>query len=192
MFAGSIFSKSREKIWTTFLRDLYIENSVLYIPLVKERVLQMEVSDKFLDRHKDKIIQSYSEDLYNEVKNHKMRKGHILPEDLYKEIGYYKYTFVPKCISYNDSLNFRPVLYSQNNVLPLLDVNYDPAYLMIPKEIQDRIRVSNYKDIEDKVKYFEEHPDERKDILNKLKELFHLEQFHNPEYVSEIINSTWN
>ena len=194
MFAGSIFSnkESRKIVWKTFLKDLYIENSSLYIPLAKGRVFQVEPTNKILENNKEKIIENYSEEFYNEVKYHKMYNGHILPENLYEEIGNYKYSFIPRCVSYKDSLNFRPILYVQNNVLPLLDDQYDPSYLMIPKEIQDKIVVKDYKDIEEKVKYFEEHTDEKNDILNKLKDLFNLDKFYNSDYVSEIINSTWN
>ena len=191
-FSGSIFSGkgTRKKIWNDFLNNLQLERSSYFIPLAN-RIFQVKPSDKILENQSAKLIND-DETLYNEVKNHPLYNGYILPEDLLSEIGHYKYGFIARCTSYNDSLNFRPVLYAQNNILPIIDYMYDPNYLSIPKEIQDKISVKNDKDIKNCIEYFEKHDDERLKILNNLKEIFHIKDFRNPNYWKSIINSTWN
>ena len=193
MFTGTIFSNKINRIivYEDFLRNLRLDNSVLYIPLAKGGIFRKEPSEKVSENNKKRILNKYDDDFYMSVVNHPMHKGHILPEDLYAELGRYKYAFVARCTSYNDSLNYRPVLYVQNNVLPIIDYMYDPENLSIPKEIYDKISVKNHTEIEEHIKYFEEHPEERIKIINKLKDLFEIQKFYDSDYIEEIVRNTW-
>ena len=94
----------------------------------------------------------------------------------------YRYGLILPCYTYYDSLNFRPVFYVYHWVLPFIAPGYDPEYLMIPKEIQDRITVKNSTDIDNLIDYYNDHEDERIEIIKKLRDIFEIDEYiQNPE-----------
>lgn len=174
-FAGSLFQDkgNRIKIWEEFLRDFKDESSSYYIPLRKNGgVLRGKENERQI-----KTLQEQYNKLYSEVINHPCYKQASGPEyktDIVKE---YRYGMIFRCVSYYDSLNFRPVLYSSMGILPLLDYAYDPEYLQIPKNIQDKIVVRSSNDIEQKIKYFNENKNERLKIIEDLRKIFRIDYY---------------
>ena len=65
------------------------------------------------------------------------------------------------------------------NILPFLDVGYDPEFLQIPEEIQKHITVENSDDINNKIKFFNDNPDQRENVLLMLRELFNIDEWEN-------------
>lgn len=179
-FAGTIFQDkgSRQDMWDLFLKDLKSQDCSFYIPLRRNginrdnggRAQRLEIT---LKENENYTI------LYNQVKRHKSFKGSILPHELNGVTAKYKYGLILRCVSVNDSLNFRPVLYTYMNILPFLDFGYDPEFLQIPKHIQDKIVVHNSKEIDEKIEYFNNNPDEKQYVLEELRELFKIDGWEN-------------
>lgn len=182
IFAGTILQEkgNRTKVWYKFLQDFKYENSSLFVPLKANGIFKNERSRKgsYAEKSRAKAEESFK-DLMDNIESHPNYGGYVYPHDLLNETAKYKYGFVARCVSYYDSLNYRPVLYTKLGVLPLLDYYYDPDYLQIPKHIQDRIVVNNAKDIMDRIDYFNEHEDERLEIIEELKELLQFEFVEN-------------
>lgn len=188
-FAGTIFQEkgSRTQIWKEFLDGVKSENCSYYIPLRKNGIIK---SVDGPNERQINILEERFPELYNEVKNHPHFKGGLPPELLHERQRRYKYGMVFRCVSVNDSLNFRPVLYAYEDILPFLDYQYDPAYLQIPKHMQDKLVVHSAEDIDARIKYYNENDDERIIVLNELKELFRINEYiNNPvEMLNEQIN----
>lgn len=179
-FAGTLFQEKghRKFIFDEFLNDVKSKNCSYYVPLRKNGINKK--MNKLAKRHEE-ILKGIDEfnDLYNTVINHNNYKGSLLPTEMNERIKRYKYGMIFRCVSINDSLNFRPVLYTYNNILPLLDYQYDPTYLQIPKEIQDVLVVKTAKDIDEKIEYFNNNDDERIKILEELKKHFSINEYLN-------------
>lgn len=179
-YMGSIVHEKggRSQLWYQFLNDLHIENSDLWVPIKLNGVFKNknDVTSKYSQDATRKAEEKFGQ-LVEDIKNHPNYSGFLLPQEVKKKIIKYKYTFVLRCVSYDDSLNFRPVYYTYLRILPFLDKEYDPAYLQIPKHIQDKLVVTCSKDIEDKIKYFNKHDDERVKLLDELTELFEIKTF---------------
>lgn len=124
-----------------------------------------------------KLKESDMYDLSLEVSNDKNYKGYIEPKNLVYKLSEYKYGLISACVSLSDSLNMRPVFYTFLDVLPFFDDNYDPSYLLIPKDIQDKLRVKSSEDIDKLIDYYDSHETERIEMLNKLKKLLRYEDY---------------
>lgn len=178
-FAGTIFQGkgTRKFIWNEFLKDIKTEKCSYYIPLRKNGIIKKK--NGIAERHEELLKESEFNELYNEVINHPNFKGSIIPSELNTKTKRYKYGMVFRCVSINDSLNFRPVLYTYMNIVPFLDKQYDPEYLQIPKHIQDKLLVTSAKDIDDKIEFYNNNDDARIEILNELNELFKINEYIN-------------
>jgi len=182
-FAGTIFQEkgSRKEMWDQYLRDVKSEKCSFYIPLRKNGIIKDHNKkslrfENILKEHDDFV------DLYEEIKTHNNYKGVLLPNELIEKTKHFKYGMVLRCVSINDSLNFRPVLYAYHDILPFLDFNYDPAYLQIPKHIQDKIVVKSAADIDERIEYFNNNDNERIEVINELRELFRIDDYiNNPD-----------
>ena len=184
-FAGTIFHETgfRATVWPTFLKDVQSDKCSYYIPLVKNNFT------KSTKKHTDYLEENRKEFL-DEVTLHDNYKPGITSLDLYKQIGKFKYSIVFRCVSHYDSLNFKPVFYTSKNILPFIDENYDPNFLQIPEHIQKKLIVSNSKDIDDRIKYFNDNESEREEILKELRELFRIDRYINQK--DDIIYSEIN
>ena len=179
---GIIFQEKGDKIkmWDYYFNDLYLEKSSLWIPLRVNGVFvnkKQEIS-KYGRNSKEKLLKLFPE-LVKKILNHPLYKGHLLPNQITKEIVKYKYSLIVRCVSIEDSLNYRPIQYAYLRILPFLDPQYDPCYLQYPKEIQEKLVVENSKDIEKKIKYYEKNPQEREKLLDYLEEHFRIKEFEN-------------
>jgi hypothetical protein len=168
----------RSTLWDTFFENLNVENSTIWVPIRTNGIYfnQKQVTSKFGKNSKKKAFERFPE-LVNKIQTHPMYVGHLLPAEVSQNIVNYKYTFILRCVSIEDSLNYRPVHYTHLRILPFIDSLYDPTHLQIPKRIQDKLVVKSAQDIEERIKYYEENPQEREDILNDLHEHFNIDNF---------------
>jgi len=174
-FAGTIFQEKggRINLWNLYLKDLRIPDAGLYIPLRANGILHAKGnSGRYLNKVKDVFAE-----LYQEVIDHPHYEGHLIPEEYEQQVARYRYGILFRCVSYFDSLNFRPILYARLRILPLLDPQYDPAALQIPPYIQSKLLVHSHEDIAERVKYFDEHIEEREQLLDDLEKLYSIETF---------------
>jgi hypothetical protein len=179
-FAGTLFQDkgSRRFIWDKFLKDVKSDDCSYYIPLRKNGI------NKSKDGRSERAETTLKEtaaftELYNNVIEHKNYKEALLPSEVNDKTKRYKYGMIFRCVSINDSLNFRPVLYAYSDIVPFLDTQYDPDCLQIPKHIQEKLLVANAWDIDERIKYFNDNDSVRIEILNELKDLFNINQYIN-------------
>jgi hypothetical protein len=174
-FAGTIFQEKggRIKLYNRYMRDLSIPDSSLFIP---QRANGIVYKKKNNDRYVNKLIDKFS-DLHNEISNHPLYTGHLVPAEYEEEVKRYRYGLLLRCVSYYDSLNFRPILYARLRILPLIDPMYDPMCLQIPADIQRDLLVNDHKEIESRVQYFNEHSSYREELLDKLEYKFRIKSF---------------
>lgn len=173
-FAGTLFIEKgdRAELYYKFLKNLSVEHD-LYIPLKANAI----ATRKNIPEHQEEKIKTKFTELYNEIKNNPNWKGHLTPDVVNAISAKYKYGLIMRCHSPADSLNFRPVTYTYYKIFPLLDHKYDPEYLQIPKEIQDKIVVRDHKDIEERIAYYEANPEEKEKVFTELRELFRIDQW---------------
>ena len=194
-FVGSIFQTkgTRYTMWNKFFNDFNFDNSTLFVPLKTNGVNLKSLSDKVLNNNIKKIKSKFGDELINKIQKHPCYGGCINPQLLVNTISRYKYGMILRCVSSADSLNFRPILYTSLNILPFLDPQYDPTYLQIPKEIQEKIVVSNSNDIIERIEYYNKNIEEREYIIKQLRVLFMIDEFENnretmvTKYIKEII-----
>jgi hypothetical protein len=174
-FAGTIFQEkgSRSGLYGQFLQHLRLPNSDLYIP---QRANGMVYTKSNNAKNVNKVVEKFNE-LYQDVINHPMYADHLVPAEYEDVVKRYKYGMVFRCVSYYDSLNFRPILYARLRILPLLDPEYDPTFIQIPEDIQQHLIVNNDKEIAERVKYFNENPQHRESLLDQLESKFETKTF---------------
>lgn len=179
-YIGTILHQKgyRKDMWAKYFNELRLDNSSMWIPIRSNGLFISEKQEKghYGQTAKKKAQEMFGE-LVEQIQNHPMWEGHLYTKDVRKIIASYKYGVVLRCVSFADSLNPRPVYYTYMNILPLLDERYDPEYIGIPKHIQDKIVVRNHKDIEERVKYYNEHEDERQKVLKELWDHFQIDEF---------------
>jgi len=176
LYNGSILNNrgecSRYTQWKRYLKNLNIPNSSIYT------FLKFNSDSEIKSKAESNIKKLEDEgflDIYKEVINHKMYKGMHGKNSEFQIAQDYDYVLCLKPLTKYDSLNQKPG-YCMLDVLPLLAEDYDPENLYkIPIDIKKKITVSSSKDIEDKVKYFDKHKEERIEIINRLKEHFKFE-----------------
>lgn len=177
-FAGTIFQDKgyRRFIWDDFLADVKSDDCAYYIPLRKNGIVWAPTGAN--QRQLD-VVQELFPRIYDEILNSKHFKASVPPATLNGITSKYKYGMVFRCVSVNDSLNFRPALYAYLNIIPFLDYEYDPDCLHIPASIQNRLIVRNAQDIDDKIEYFNRNESERLKLLRELRELFRIDEYEN-------------
>lgn len=184
-FGGTVFhtTGNRSKVWEQYLKNVQSDDCSYFVPSVKNNFTK---SNK---KHIDFLENEMSE-MYNDVLSHRHYNEGLQPLDLYKEMDKHKYAMVFRCVSTNDSLNFKPVLYAYKNILPFFDNEYDPSYLQIPKSIQDKLLVKNSEDIDRLIEYFNKNENERLLIIKELRKIFKIDDFINNK--NNIIDTTLN
>lgn len=177
LFYGSIFQEKgpRQDVYYQFIHDLKISNSTLFIPFLKNKAV---VKKQIERRHRHIDLDRFG-DLYEDVKNHPLvEKQKILyPIDIPNELRAHKYNLIVRCVSPEDSLNFRPVLSVLYDCFPFIDHMYDPCNLQIPKEFNDALVVKSADDIARKIEYYNQNDDERIQIIKSLKKHFRIYEY---------------
>ena len=166
-FAGTLFHSkgARRALWDRYFAGLRGDDVSLFVPFQKNSVTRAGRESK-TDR--EAVSRDFSE-LAASVASHPCLRQSVAPADLFSSLGQFRYGFVAPCVSHNDSLNFRPFLYSMRGVVPLLAPDYDPAFLQVPRELQERLVVSDGAGIRERVDYFDSHPDSRAAVLEELR-----------------------
>lgn len=176
IFYGTVFQTvktARKDVFDEFLRNLYVENSSIFISLKRNWT---RLSSKATEND-IKNIKAINEELYEAVINHPMYEIQDEFPITTKTLSKYKYSLVARCVSFSDSLNYRPVFYVIAGVLPFLDYKYDPCYVQIPKKLADKLIVKDHNDIYKKIEYFDKHDEERLELLSELRSLFEIDKW---------------
>ena len=179
-FMGTILQEkgSRMEMWYEFLSKLRLDNSKLWVPIKHNGIFRTKKQET--SGHTKKglgVLEERFSEIKNDIINHPNFSGHLIPNEIKRNIVSFKYSLVLRCVSIYDSLNFRPVFYTYLDILPFLDHQYDPDYLQIPKKFQDKLVVRSAEDIETRVAYYNQHPEERIQLLKELREFFEIDEF---------------
>ena len=178
-FMGSILqSKGKRKwMWDLFLNDLELDPKLnsLYVPLVMNGV-RLNASTGMNVRRQMKAKEKLPE-LVKKIMSHKLHKGDTTPSEITSTIQNYKYGLILRCVSLNDSLNFRLIKYLSQDILPFFDFKYDPSYLQVPKTFQDKLEVFSFIDIEEKISYYNNNDDKRLELLSEMKKHYKIDNF---------------
>ena len=174
-FAGTIFQEKggRVELYNQFLKNLRIPKSDLFIPQRPNGIIYTKKNN---ERYVNKVLDKFA-DLHDNIIKHPLYADHLVPNEYEETVKRYKYGMLFRCVSYYDSLNFRPILYARLRILPLIDPSYDPTYIQIPKEIQEHLIVHNDEDIKIKVNYFNDNVALREELLDNLEYIFSIKNF---------------
>lgn len=186
---GILYDKgSRTEDWYTFLNDLRIDNSNIFVPLTINTVPKNESQE--IEKRIVESQQKY-EQLFNDIFKHPMfdpgRK--VYTHTLHNVVPQYKYGLILKCVSHAQSFNYRIIQYLKYDVLPLIDFRYDDTCLQIPEKFQQHLVVNNSKDIENIVKYFNENNENRIQLLKEMREYYKIDTWMNDsKFVEDKLN----
>jgi hypothetical protein len=176
IFYGTIFlsKKTRKNLWDTYLRELRGDDIDIYVPPKMDgHISERKKEGMSMTRLQERVKEDADiAELWESVSAHPHYRGYLDTQELNNVLAGYEYGLIAKNIARYDSINFRPALYVALDVFPLLDYRYDPDYKGIPAHIQERILVKSHADILDKIKYFDENPEEKALVMHELKEHF--------------------
>jgi len=182
-FAGTLLQSkgSRVELWQKFLQDVKSDKCTYWVPLRKNGINKKPVATAAYNKNLNVALDYFGDEVVNSIRDSKHYGGEIVPLQHEIFIDKFKYGMVLRCVSCEDSLNFKPILYTYRGVLPFLDPMYDPDCLMIPKHIQEQIVVEDAAAIDERIEYFNANEDKRTAILDELSELFMIDDFINNE-----------
>lgn len=139
-----------------------------------------------------KIKDEAALDVIRSIYNSSIVKPTIPQEQYHEEQKDYLFTIILKCFyGKYDSLNFRVFSSIANGVIPLIADDYDIDNLQIPKYLSDRLTVGSNKDIEDKITWAKENPEEYKELLLELYHYFVSEDDFNEDAYYQYFRNTY-
>lgn len=167
----------RMEDWHRLLANFNYERSALHV--AKGSAMKVDKNPKVAKKLIENPLYKVTKET---IDNHPLNEG-ILPNKEFEEkLKDYRYTLILKCLSENDSLNFRIYYSLLYNMIPFIDVDYDPENIQIPKKFKDKLVVSNTDEIISKIEYFENNIEEAKKLLSELKQYFMNEKYFNESY----------
>lgn len=163
-FAGSLLNDKglRKFIWKDFFKDFSYPGSKLYF---KVSLIYGMDKDEF-------------ELMKEEVMRHPNFCGDFMPNDEYMRLlKKCKTAFIARNVSANGGLTYRHIQYLYFGVLPLFDHLYDPDYLWIPKQFQDKLTANSPEKLKEIVEYYDKNEKERLAILRDMKKYYQIDEW---------------
>lgn len=176
----------RMEDWHRLLADFNYERSALHV--AKGSAMKVDKNPKVARRLLEHPLYARTKD---SIDNHQLNEG-ILPNEQFEEkLKDYRYTLILKCLSENDSLNFRIYYSLLYNMIPFIDKNYDLDGMQIPKQFKDKLLVTSKDEIVSKIEYFESHLDEAKALLNDLKDYYMNSKYFEESYYEQAFKDNY-
>jgi hypothetical protein len=163
-FAGSLLNDKgkRKYIWRDFFKDFSYPGAKLYFKV--SLILGMD-KESF-------------ENLKSDVMKHPNFCGDFMPNEEYMRVlKRCKTAFIARNVSANGGFTYRHMQYLYFGVLPLFDNLYDPAYLWIPKEFQDKLTAKNPEELQKLIEFYDNNESERLKVLKDLKKHFQVDDW---------------
>lgn len=163
-FAGSLLNDKgkRKYIWRDFFKDFSYPGSKLFFKVSLILGMDKESFDS----------------LKEDVMAHPNFCGDFMPNEEYmRTLKKCKTAFIARNVSANGGFTYRHMQYLYFGVLPLFDNLYDPAYLWIPKEFQDKLTADTPEKLRELVEYYDKNESERLKILKELKTYFQVDDW---------------
>ena len=176
---------NRMEDWHRLLKDFNLERSVLHV--AKGSAMKQSKNPRMSKRLTELPL---FEPTKESIENHSLNEGIIPNNEFEEKLKNYRYTLILKCLSENDSLNFRIYYSLLYNIIPFIDCKYDPDCLQIPKEFRDKLVVKDKDDLVSKINYFESNIEEAIEILSDLKKFYMNEIYFSEDfYIEEFKNN---
>lgn len=154
LFFGTVSSErndSRILMYKDYLMNLEGDNHSLYYKKIKGD------TEKFTD-------------IYEHLLNNKFHKGYEASYDeCTNELLNHRYSFVPPPIIKN-SYHRRIAHAVALNNLPIVSYDYDTLNKQLPAKFNNILRVNNSSEINQKIKYFNQNPEEAQEIIDEIKQ----------------------
>jgi len=124
---------------------------------------------------------------YEHILNNKFHKGiEVTYDECTKQFIRHKYSFVPSPII-NNSYHRRIAQAVSLNNLPLVAHDYDPLNKQLPSKFNDILRVKNSSEINQKIKYFNQNPEEAQEIIDEIKQYMGFNDLNNKDSIKKYI-----
>lgn len=177
IWGGVVLRAERIQDWYVFFDKFIYEKSALHVS-------NGGGTTSYGNRVNNKKIEQDSsyKKTFESIQSHPLNVGLLPVKDYENKLKMYKYTFIQKCLSKYDSLNFRIYYSLLYNVIPFIDSRYDVEHLQIPKKFKDRLSVSNSDDIMNLIKYFDDNSDEAEQLLKDLKDYYFNDKYSDINY----------
>lgn len=154
--------------WTRFFQNLNADATIRTQTDGNSTITGSEIKDplevaKFRGK---KIKDEAAFEVIKNISKSPIVKPTVAQEIYHEEQKDYYFTIILKCFyGKYDSLNFRIYSSIANGVIPLVADDYDIDNLQIPKFLKEFLVVSNNEDIERKIKWAKEKPEEYKALF---------------------------
>lgn len=180
--------------WKRFFNDLNVDALIRTQTDGTSTITQGEIKDP-LETKKFKNKKIKDEAAFEVIKSISVNKNvrPTVSQDQYlSEQEDYLFTIILKCFyGKYDSLNFRIYSSLLNGIIPLIADDYDEDNLQIPVWAKQYLVVSNNKDIEEKVKFYKDHPHEYKKLFFTLYEHYVKEEHFDPWWYHEVFKENY-
>lgn len=178
--------------WTRYFNDLNVDATIRTQTDGMSTITGTEIKDP-LETKKFKGKKIKDEAAFEVIKNisiNKNVKPTVSQEVYHEEQKEYMFTIILKCFyGKYDSLNFRIYSSLANGVIPLIADDYDIDNLQIQERFKKHLRVSNNKDIEEKVKWAKENPEEYEELFFEMYNYYVQPQHFTEEWYHEIFKN---
>ena len=171
--------------WTRFFQDLKADAVIRTQTDGNSTITESVIKDP-LETKKFKGKKIKDEAAFNVIRN--ISQSPIVkptvPQEVYhEEQKEYIFTIILKCFyGKYDSLNFRIYSSLANGVIPLIADDYDVDNLQIPEEYHNYISVSDSRDIEAKIKWAKENPEEYEELFWKMYNHYVKREHYNEDW----------
>lgn len=178
----------RVQAWYDFFHNLNVDGVIRTQTTLKPVISS---KDSLLEIDKLKLPKKYQNDenvekFLTDILNHKLIADTLPYEEYNKQLSDYMFTLIISCYyGKYDNLTFRIQNSLYAGTVPLIDVKYDEANLQIPKHLRDKLVVRNNTEIEDKVKYYKEHPEEYRELFFELFDYYIKDEYFEKDFYKE-------
>lgn len=177
---------NRMEDWHRLLADFNYERSALHV--AKGSAMKVDKNPKVAKKLLEHPLYIKTKE---SIDNHSLNEGILPNEEFEEKLKDYRYTLILKCLSENDSLNFRIYYSLFYNMIPFIDISYDPDGLQIPEKIKEKLVVKNTSEIINKIKYFESNIEEAKKFLSELKDYYMNSKYFNESYYEKAFKENY-
>lgn len=180
--------------WVRYFENLSVNATIRTQTDGTSTITQSEIKDPLeTKKFKGKKIKDQSAlDVIKSISVNPNVKPTVSQAEYHAEQKDYMFTIILKCFyGKYDSLNFRIYSSLANGVIPLLADNYDIDDLQVPEKFKRFLVVKDHTDIEAKVKFFKDYPEEYKDLFWALYNHYVKSEHYSPEWYEQVFKENY-
>ncbi|MDF2535127.1 MAG: hypothetical protein K0R18_1286 [Bacillales bacterium] len=184
----------RVNAWYNFFQNLNVDGIIRTQTTLKPAI---DSKDSLLQIDQLKLPKKYQNrpevnKFLTDILEHPLIADTLPYEQYNDQLQDYMFTLIIRCYygKYNN-LTFRIHNSLYNGTIPLIDADYDVHNLQIPKEFRDKLIVKDNKEIEDKIKYFKEHPEEYRELFFAMYDYYIKDEFFEKSYYNDVFKNNF-